>query len=93
MALEADWDERKAYANLKKHGISFAEAATVFGDTLSVTIPDPLHSVGEDRFVTLGVSFRKRLLAVVHADRGEMVRIISARLATRRERETYEEGT
>ncbi len=93
MALEADWDERKAYANLKKHGASFAEAATAFGDTLSVTIPDPLHSVGEDPFVTLGLSFRGRLLAVVHADSGESIRIISARLATRREREAYEEST
>ncbi|MBM4034097.1 MAG: BrnT family toxin [Planctomycetes bacterium] len=93
MALETDWDERKAYENLKKYGVSFAEAATVFGDTLSVTIPDPLHSVGEDRFVTLGLSFRRRLLAVVHADKGETIRIISARHATRRERCTYEEGT
>ena len=93
MPLEADWDEHKAYANLRKHGVSFAEAATVFGDPLSVTIPDPLHSIGEDRFVTLGLSFRSRLLVVVHADSEESVRIISARLATGRERNMYEEGT
>lgn len=91
MGLLFEWDERKAEQNLKKHGVSFDEASTVFGDSLSVTIDDPLHSVGEHRFVVLGHSVRRRLLVVVHAYRGKRVRLISARAATHRERSTYEE--
>ena len=92
MALLFEWDERKAKRNLSKHGVSFDEASTVFGDTSSVTIDDPLHSAREYRCVTLGHSLKGRLLVVVHTNRNERIRIISARPATRRERDTYEEA-
>ena len=91
--MEFEWDEGKADTNWNKHGVSFDEAATVFSDSLSDTIPDPLHSDEEDRFVTMGLSARGRLLVVVHTDREEKVRIISARTATTRERRQYEEGS
>lgn len=87
---EFEWDPEKAANNFRKHGISFVEAATVFFDTLSVTIPDPLHSAQEDRFVVTGLSNRQRVLVVVHADRGDRIRIISARLASSSERKKYE---
>jgi len=87
-----EWDLKKARSNLAKHGASFDEASTVFQDVLSVTIEDPLHSTAEERFVLIGNSCRNRLLVVVHTDRGERVRIISARPATRRERRSYEEN-
>lgn len=90
MALFFEWDNRKAQSNKKKHGITFEEASTVFGDPLSVTIPDPGHSAGEDRFVTLGLSVNNKLIIVVHTDRNDTIRIISARAATRYEREQYE---
>ena len=86
-----EWDEDKADRNLRKHGVSFAEGSTVFADPLSLTIPDPLHSADEERFVTLGLSYRERLVVVAYAERGERVRIISARPATSRERKDYEE--
>ena len=92
MSLEFEWDDDKAKKNLKKHGVSFEEASSVFGDPLALTIPDPLHSVEEDRFITLGESHRRRLLVVVSTERGDRIRIISARVATRRERKNYEEG-
>lgn len=92
MGLLFEWDEEKSRNNLRKHGVSFDEATTIFGDPLSVTIDDPRHSIRESRWVTLGLSVKLRLLAVVHTDRGGRIRIISARLATRYERETYEEG-
>ena len=92
MGLLFEWDEQKAKQNLSKHGISFEEASTVFGDTLSVTIDDPSHSVREQRCVTLGHSSKHRLLVVVHTDRIGRIRIISARPATRRERNIYEEA-
>ena len=92
MGIFFEWDEDKASQNLQKHGVSFEEAATVFGDTLSLTIEDPLHSMEEQRFVTIGLSLRHRILVLVHTDRGDNVRIISARAATRRERKGYEEG-
>ena len=92
MGIQFEWHERKAAKNQKKHGVSFDEAATVFGDTLSITVPDPLHSSpAEERFVTLGQSAHGRLLVVVHSDSGDVVRIISARGATTRERRDYEE--
>lgn len=91
MGLLFEWDEAKAKRNLKKHRVSFEEASTVFGDPLSLTIHDPLHSDEEDRFVTIGQSVRDRLLVVIHSERGERVRLISARVATRNERKTYEE--
>jgi uncharacterized DUF497 family protein len=93
MSIEFEWDRRKARSNLKKHGVSFDEASTVFGDPLARTIHDPLHSDDEDRFVILGESHLRRLLVVVFVDRGERIRILSAREPTRRERRDYEEGT
>ena len=84
------WDPKKAASNLEKHGVSFAEAVSVFGDPLAVTIPDPDHSVGEWRFVILGISSSGRPLAVSHTEEEDDVRIISARLATKRERSNYE---
>ena len=91
MALRFLWDPRKAGSNERKHGVGFQEATTVFDDSLSVTIPDPAHSVDEQRFLLLGVSIRRRLLVVAHSERGESIRIISARRANRRERRIYEE--
>jgi len=91
MALSFEWDLNKAKANLAKHGVSFEEASTVFSDPLSLTIPDPAHSQLEDRFVILGHSCKGKLLVVVHTERGDNIRIISARRATRRERNAYEE--
>ncbi|MGH9783903.1 MAG: BrnT family toxin, partial [Terriglobia bacterium] len=87
------WDPGKARSNLRKHGVSFEEGASVFRDVLSVTISDPLHSAEEGRFVTIGQSDRGRTLIAVHSEVGEAIRIISARVATRRERREYEEGT
>jgi len=92
MSIKFDWDSRKARRNLRKHGIDFNEASTVFADTLSITIPDPDHSEDEERWVTMGLSNRQRLLVVVHTEEGETIRIISARPADRLERRKYEEG-
>jgi uncharacterized DUF497 family protein len=78
---------------LAKHGVSFEEAATVFGDPLGRIVPDPRHSSEEERFVLLGLSGEERLLVVMFVDRGELIRIISARRATRHERRDYEEDT
>lgn len=93
MSLSFEWDEGKALGNLAKHGISFSEASTVFADPLSRTIPDPLHSHDEGRFIVVGESAAGRTLVVAHTHRGETVRIISARKATPRERKDYERGT
>ena len=91
MALEFEWDKNKALVNLKNHRVGFEEASTVFGDPLSLTISDASHSdPGEERFVTMGLSYRQNLLVVVHCDRENKIRIISARKATKREREDYE---
>jgi uncharacterized protein len=87
-----EWDARKAAANRRKHGVTFDEASTAFADPLSLTIPDPDHSIEEDRFVLLGLSCRGRLLVVVHTERDDNIRIISARRATRSERIQHEEG-
>jgi uncharacterized DUF497 family protein len=86
------WDPRKAAANLRKHQVSFEEASTTFLDGLALTGADPDHSSGEARWLTFGESCRGRLLAVAHTDEGGMIRIISARAATRREKRLYEEG-
>lgn len=91
--MRFEWDDTKAKSNLQKHAVSFEEASTVFGDPLSVTIYDPRHSQREDRFVTIGLSANMRTVVVVHADRGETIRIISARIATKREKQNYEEGS
>jgi uncharacterized protein len=90
--MRFEWDSSKSTANLLKHGVSFDEASTVFGDGLSATGRDLDHSVGEARFVILGLSSSGRVLVVSHTDRGGVVRIISARRATRKEKQIYEEG-
>jgi hypothetical protein len=87
-----EWDADKASSNLRKHRVSFFEAATVFGDPLAVTFADPDHSGFEQRYLTFGVSEVQRYLVVAHADREDIVRVISARLMTRGERKTYEQG-
>ncbi len=92
LGMEFEWNPDKGDTNLKKHGVSFQEAATVFGDALSITFPDPDHSIGESRYVTIGLSRYGRLLLVSHTDRDEHIRIISAREATGQERRFYEEG-
>lgn len=86
------WDLTKAASNLRKHGVSFDEASTVFADSFAATAQDKAHSQLEFRFVTFGLSGAARLLAVCHSDRGQIVRIISARIATRQERKIYEDG-
>ena len=90
--MEFEWDERKAATNLKKHGVSFHEAGTVFGDTMAITFHDPDHSGSEQRLHTFGLSQSDRLLVVAHTDRGRKIRIISARLMAKHERKIYEEG-
>ena len=90
--MEFEWDPEKAAANVRRRRVSFSEAATVLEDPLSTTFPDEAHSEGEMRFVTVGVSQRGRLLIVAHTERNDTIRIISARRATRREREFYEQG-
>jgi len=92
MGLLFEWDPKKARLNIKRHKISFDEASTAFRDPLSRTIDDPLHSDDEERFVLIGQSIRGRLLVVVHTERGDRIRIISARLATNKERIRYEEN-
>ncbi len=90
--MRFEWDPRKAASNLRKHGVAFHEAATVFQDILALTGDDPDHSVDEDRMVTFGLSSRRRLLVVSHTVRRSRLRIISARPATPAERKIYEEG-
>ena len=92
MGLTFEWDERKAASNLRKHGVSFEEAASAFGDPLSLTIPDPDHSEDEQRWVLLGMTERHRLVVVAHIEQADTVRLIGARLATPAERRNYEEG-
>ena len=87
-----EWDPNKAKENLEIHGVSFDEAGTAFRDILSLTIYDPLHSEEEDRFVLLGNSHKDRLLVVVHTVRGDNIRLISARNASKKERKQYEEN-
>jgi len=90
--VQFEWDPAKARANLKKHRVSFHEAATVLEDPLSTTFPDDTRSEEEARFVTIGASTRGSVLVVAHTERNDTIRIISARRATRREREFYEQG-
>ena len=90
--MDFEWDPGKAARNLIKHGVAFAEAATVFGDPLAFTFADPDHSHDEDRFLTFGHSTAGRLLIVSHTDRDDRTRIISARPAGRKERRIYEQG-
>lgn len=90
--MRFEWDSRKARLNRAKHQVSFEEATTAFRDPYSATAPDPDHSDSEYRFVTFGVSTDGQLLTISHTERGESIRIISARLATTQERKIYEEG-
>jgi uncharacterized DUF497 family protein len=89
--IQYEWDPTKAKMNLRKHGVVFKDAATVFKDPLSITAFNPDHSQEEDRFITFGFSASGRLLMVAHTDRRDRIRILSARELTRGERETYEE--
>ncbi|MCU0598851.1 MAG: BrnT family toxin [Desulfobacterales bacterium] len=88
--LTFEWDPQKAISNFEKHGVSFEEASTIFQDPLSITIDDPLHSESERRMVHIGISHKNRLLVVVHTERGDNVRLISARKASQKERKHYE---
>ena len=91
--MDFEWDEAKQRQNVSKHGVGFAEACTVFGDPLEVTIPDPDHSLAEQRYLSVGVSVRGRVLVVSYAEpKEETIRIISAREASRQERNDYETG-
>jgi uncharacterized protein len=92
MSLTFEWDSRKAQQNREKHGVTFEEAATVFSDPLELTIDDPDHSAEEDRFITIGESFRRRLVTVSYTERGDTIRLISARLTTAMERKAYEQS-
>ncbi|MFM8953279.1 MAG: BrnT family toxin [Planctomycetaceae bacterium] len=93
MGIDFEWDPEKAASNLAKHGVPFHEAGTVFGDPLAITYHDLDHSHNEDRYVTFGQTVTGTYVSVVHADRGDRTRIISARKMTRRERTQYEELT
>ena len=91
MSLQFEWDNKKANINKRKHGITFEEASTAFADELSITINDPLHSEEEDRLILIGQSKQSKTLVVIHVERKEVVRIISARKATKHEQKFYEE--
>ena len=93
MNIEFDWDPDKATSNARIHGVSFIEAVSIFFDPLSLTVLDLLHSIHEHRYLTIGLSSDHRLLVVVHTQRGDRIRLISARLATRFERQEYESET
>ena len=90
--MEFEWDPDKATQNQAQHGVSFPEATTVFDDSYSVAVPDPDHSFDEARYIIVGASHRNRLLMVAYTERGERIRLISARELTRREKEVYEQG-
>ena len=90
--MQFEWDSAKAQRNLRKHGVSFDEAVTVFGDALAITFDDPDHSETEQREITFGKSRAERLLVVSHTDRAGKTRIISARRMLKHERKIYEEG-
>ncbi len=93
MGLLFEWHPRKAFQNQHKHGVSFQEASTVFADPFSATLPDPEHSYNEERFIIIGLSKNNRLLMVAHTERGDTIRIISARELTPSEGMTYEQYT
>ncbi|MEK6776850.1 MAG: BrnT family toxin [bacterium] len=90
--MEFEWDPKKSSSNLRKHKVSFEEASTALSDPMAATGTDPDHSIAEFRYVTFGISERGRLLVVAHTEQSETIRIISARLASKRERKIYEEG-
>ena len=89
--MQFEWDTKKATGNIYKHNITFHEAATIFGDPLAITFNDPDHSIKEERYLTFGLSRFKHFLIVSHTDRGDRIRIISARQMTKQERKIYEE--
>ena len=91
MCIRFEWDGRKAKKNEKKHGVSFEEASSSFGDIKSITISDPDHSDEEERLILIGTSVKNRQIVVVHTEKDDVVRIISARKATRKEKKQYEE--
>lgn len=93
MSLQFEWDNKKAQTNLDKHDISFEEATTAFADELSITIDDPLHSQDEDRLILIGSSENLKTLVVVHLEKRKTIRIISARKATKKEKQFYEKNT
>jgi len=90
--MKFEWDSKKESSNLRKHKVSFEEASTALRDSMSLTGADPDHSIGEFRYVTFGISKGGRLLVVAHTERNETIRIIRARIASKRERKIYEEG-
>jgi uncharacterized protein len=92
MSYIFEWDQKKAQLNLLKHGVGFDEASTVFGDTLALLMPDPDHSIGEMRYILLGMSNQLRLMVVAFTERIPRTRLISARLATKKERGQYEKN-
>ena len=92
LAINFEWDDKKARSNFLKHNISFEEAATAFGDDLSITIEDPLHSHNENRLILIGKSVNNKTLVVVHLEKTDCIRIISARKATKKEYKFYEES-
>jgi len=91
VGLIFEWDEKKAKSNLLKHGVSFEEASSAFGDDFSITMEDPLHSEDENRLILIGRSILQKVLVVVHVEKTETIRIISARKATKKEKKAYEE--
>jgi uncharacterized DUF497 family protein len=93
IGVEFEWDPEKDRLNQEKHGLSFAEATTVFGDPLHRTVPDPRHSIGEFRYLTTGYTSRRRLVMVAHTDEDDRIRIITAREALPKERRFYEQQT
>ena len=93
MDFRFQWDAAKAERNLRRHGVHFRDAVTAFADPLSITVADPVHSEREERLLLLGRSASGRMLVVVHTERGGVIRIISARLASRRESRKYEQET
>jgi len=90
--VEFEWNSKKAAKNLKKHGVSFREAASAFGDPLAITFDDPDHSIGEHRMLTFGITRTEKLVIVSHTQRNGSMRIISARLMEKHEKHIYEEG-
>ncbi len=90
--MKIEWDPRKAKSNIKKHGVSFEEAATALSDPMAATGVDPDHSISEERYITFGISEKGRLVVVSHTEKDEAIRIISTRKASKGERELYEEG-
>ncbi len=91
--MQFEWDKEKAKQNIIKHKVSFEEAVTVFYDPLSATFNDPDHSENEQRFIIIGYSSKMRLFVISHTERGKIIRIISARIATNRERKRHENET